>query len=66
MDASNVCLNGGSRMRSGDHHLPPEARPQDSPSCHIIFEFQLAPSSSREGSCEAVAVEFVSRFAGRS
>ncbi len=46
-------------------NLPPDTRPEDLPGYRIIFESQLAPSSRREGSPEAVATESVSRLQGR-
>ena len=48
-----------------DSNLPAEVRSEDLPSYHTIFEFQLAPSSRREGSYEAVAIELVSRLPSR-
>ena len=65
MDASNVYRYGGSRKRYVDGDLLPKARLEDFPSYESIFELQLALSSRREGSCEAVAIELVSRLPGR-
>ncbi|MCJ7738999.1 MAG: hypothetical protein MUQ10_17080 [Anaerolineae bacterium] len=48
-----------------DSNLPPDIKPEDLPSYHHVFEFQLAPSSRREGRHEAVEIERVSRFPGR-
>jgi hypothetical protein len=47
-----------------DANLPPEIRPEDLPSYHHVFEFELHPSSHHKGNFEAVDIQFISRIPG--
>lgn len=47
-----------------DANLPSGIRPEDLPSYHYVFEFELRPSSHHKGNFEAMDIELISRIPG--